>query len=391
MKNILLLCESFSSANYHVMISIIRSVDKDAVIHVVADTNEKGFSNCDNILFYPVGNWRISFIERAKTIRPSWLSRVITSIFYRATKHLINLFPFSFEREMYRQSRQIIKEYEVKNIFSVCFRFYSHRVAKKLTQKYNLQWFQFWLDPFSNRFDERSKIWRFEAECIERKLFHSTKKIYALPEVFIGNHSIECYKNKLVTFQIPYLQNRPVSVVNKSVVFAGGFIKNIREPGPVLDLLMSVLQDVDQSVFFDFYVRDKYKYETYNIQSKGRIRFHDFVNRKDLYKILSESYMLLNIGNYGIKQMPSKTVEYVSFRKPILFFHKGSDDSSLQYLSSYPDVCMIDTEQPVDFNSGVIVDFFRKGHADISYDELMNIQPYFESTPQYIRSLINLA
>ncbi len=101
-----------------------------------------------------------------------------------------------------------------------------------------------------------------------------------------------------------------------------------------------------------------------------------------------DAEILLSIGNAGSIQMPSKTVEYISFRKPLLFFFKDENDPSLRYLSYYPDICCINVDGEFEKNRGLLLDFLNKNHNDISYEQLMNIDVYRKSTPHFIKEMM---
>lgn len=392
-KDIVLICDSFSSANFYVMTTVIRSLDKSIHIHAIADTNEDkdAWHNADDITYYPIHSWRIDLINRLHCIRPKAFSRIIESIFFRVTNHINNFHETSYEKEMYNVAKKVILTNDVKSVFSVCFRFYNHRIALKLFKELKIKWFQFWLDPYSNRYDQHSLVWRVEAEALERRFFNGPDIIYALPEVFRGNRIIHSYKDKLCTFQIPYLIDRKVSKVNNNIIFAGSFVKTIREPEPMFNLLLTILPQIDPEVTFGFFVPDSSLYQAYTDLSQGRLWFHNYVSHDKLYEILAQCNMLLNMGNYGTRQMPSKTVEYVSFRKPILFFYRGVEDSSLGYLSDYPDVCRIDIDGDYDQNVIKLIDFIRREHREICYEELIKKQSFYESTPEYLRQVIKLS
>ena len=393
MKEVVLICDSFSSANFFVMTTVIRSLGESIHIHAIADTNEDGSTwiRAKDITYYPVHSWRVDVIRKIQAIKPKVLSRILESSFFRITNHFNNFFKTSYEKEIYSKSKQIIQNNNIKSVFSVCFRFYHHRVALNLSKTCDITWFQFWLDPYSNRYDMKSKLWRLEAEALERKFFQAVKCIYSLPEVFRGNRPIIDYEHKLIRFQIPYLINREVGTKNRNIVFAGSFVKIIREPEPVLSLLLSILDKVGDDLCFHFYVPDRTQFQKYQEESNGRLCFHNYVNHDELYKILAECYMLLNVGNYGTKQMPSKTIEYVSFRKPLLFFHKGEDDSSLEYLKDYPEVCYVDIENDDNANQNKLINFIMGEHQDIKYEDLIRSTSFYESTPEYLRSIIKLA
>lgn len=390
MKNVLLICDSFTSANFHVMLSVIRSLG-EVHIHAISAYNESKIDLplYDDVTYYHVYYWRRSFTNQLKKIPISFLSKGSLFLFSRVTSLYDALFVSTYEYNIYRKSLRIIDTEKMDAIFSVCVRFYTHRIASKLQKKTGVKWYQFWVDPYSNR-KEGGWLWRKCAERLERQFLEDADRIYALPEVFVGSKLIEQYKRKLITFEIPYLEERNIEQKNKDIIFAGGFLKRVREPAPVLSLLLSIMDCIDEEIKFHFYVKYKERYVHYTEQSEGRILFHDYVNHLELYRLLSESYMLLNIGNAGSIQMPSKTVEYVSFRKPQLFFYKDPHDASLRYLEDYPDICRIKVDEDQEENKQKLICFFNGCHTPIPYSDLMQVKVYRESTPSYIRQILEM-
>lgn len=389
MKNVLLICGSFTSANFHVMLAVIRSLG-DVHIDAISANNETELNlpQYGDVTYHHVYNWRKSFVDSLQRIPNKFISKSIDYLFYKTTALYDTFVTSPFERKIHRECRNIIKEKNIDAIFSVCLRFYTHRIASKLSNETGLKWYQFWLDPYSNK-NEGCKVWRKAEERVEKGFLESTDRVYALPEVFVGSQLIEHYRDKLITFQIPYLIEREVSQKTKNIIFAGAFIKRVRDPFPVLNLLSSIsVEDLDPTICFHFYVSKKEDYISYTEQSSGRIQFHDYVDHDELYRLLSESFMLLNIGNAGSIQMPSKTVEYVSFRKPILFFYKDLHDPSLPYLTEYPDICRINVDEDSDNNRQILINFIKGEHPAISYSDLIKVSAYRESTPDYIKQVL---
>lgn len=386
-RECLLICGAFTSANFYVMLSVIRSLG-DVHIHAISANNESNISlpHYDDVTYYHVYNWRLSFLSSIKNCLPGLLFKGVDYLFCKITGLYDNYFTSSYERKIYRKSKSILKEYNIDDVFSVCLRFYTHRIALKLYLECKFRWYQFWVDPFSNRKERKTSLWYKGASRLEECFLKDASVIYALPEVFVGSEIIPRYKQKLVTFEIPYLVNQEVERKTKDIIFAGAFIKNVRDPYPVLDLLMSVLNDIDSAVSFHFYIRNKELYSEYNVKSEGRLCFHDYIGHEELSRRLSASYMLLNIGNAGSIQMPSKTVEYVSFRKPLLFFYKDRNDASLRYLKNYPDICRICVDDELEENRKKLIAFLTASHSPISYETLMQYKEFRESTPEYIRS-----
>lgn len=388
-KDILLISGSFTSANFYVMLSVIRSLG-NVHIHAISANNEANvkLGGYDDVTYYHIYNWRLSFLKAVHNIPFMPIVRLIEYVFYRFFDVYDNYFTSRFERGIYKKSLEIIESEKIDTVFSVCRRFYTHRIALKITKKRDIKWFQFWVDPYSNR-KESGFIWKRGALRTEKKFLEAASRIYALPEVFVNNENIVHFKDKLVTFEIPYLVNREVMATTKHIIFAGGFIKHVREPRPVLDILLSICESIDPEIQFHFYVQRKEELQSYSEKSHGKICFHDYVGHEALYKLLSNSFMLLNIGNAGSIQMPSKTVEYVSFRKPLLFFYKDKNDPSLRYLESYPDICRINVEDSIDINSKKLIDFFNMPHDSIEYKDLLKVEAYYNSTPDYIKTILN--
>ena len=368
------------------MLSVIRSLG-NVHIHAISANNEDVtiLPQYEDVTYYPVYNWRVSFLNNIKKIKMQILSRGIEYLFYHIVGHLDHYMISVYEKEIHEKCKEIIRNNHIDAIFTVCLRFYTHRIGMKLTKETGIKWLQFWVDPYSNKMEKTSSWWRKEARLVEKKYFEATDKIYALPEVFKGNLVIDDYRKKLVTFEIPYLDNKSILTTTKDVVFAGGFIKRVREPEPVLNLLLTILGDIDSDVRFLFYVKDKSVYNKYERASNGRICFHDYVNHEELNRVLGGAMMLLNIGNYHSVQMPSKTVEYVSYRKPLLFFFKDKNDASLRYLNDYPDICRICVDDNDEINIKKLTEFFSAKHDPITYDSLMKIREFRESTPEFIR------
>ena len=298
-----------------------------------------------------------------------------------------NLFTSKYERRIFRKSRELVESNQIQYVFSVCKPFYAHRIAKKIQNKYGIIWYQFWVDPYSKTFRNVLGLSKLLANNFEKQYIEHSDKVFSLPEVF-SDAEISGAKNRINRFEIPYVINRDVSYKGKDIIFAGSFIKRLREPAPVLNLILDSLSLLDHDVRFLFFVKNRTQLIKYEELSKGRIVFKDFIPHDSLYELLRDSYMLLNIGNAGSIQMPSKTVEYVSFRKPLLFFFSDKNDASLRYLNPYPDICMVNVNDDSESNIKKLVAFINAKHIVLSYEELMKIPIYYESTPEYVSSLM---
>lgn len=390
-KSCILIIGSLDSANFQVVIKIIKSLSQYNLIHVIS--TERGildskYINTDSIRYYKLELFSNKILRFAKDKHYNKLYLLCHVLFIILESFGIVL----NSRTIINKCEQIINSYNVHDVYTILNPSYSHYSIIKLKNKYKLRLYQFWIDQFSNKNYHISKFVNFvigklflnRLRIEEEHLLRHADFCFALPETFINDNISKKYKYKIETFEIPYIQKKIVSNKSEEVIFAGAFVEKIREPQPVFDLLLSVIPLLKNDIVFSFYVQSPDLYKQISDMSGGRIKFYSYIDRKLLDKKLSESKMLLTIGNKGISQMPSKTVEYISYRKPILFFYADEQDASFRYFNFYPDVCCIDVRCSKHVNIMKLNDFLGTAHDQISYDELMDVAIFKESTLDYV-------
>lgn len=394
-KSCILIIGSLDSANFQVVIKIIKSLTQYNLIHVIS--TERGvldskYEDTDSIRFYKLELFSNKILRFAKDRQYNKLY-----LFFHVLFIILESFGFVFSScSIINKCKQIINEYNVQDVYTILNPSYSHYSVIKLKNKYKLRLYQFWIDQYSNKNYHISKFMNFfigkfflsRLKIEEEYLLKNADFCFALPETFIGDNISQKHKYKIENFEIPYLQNKVINDKTNEVVFAGAFVSKIRDPQPVFDLLLAVIPVLKTDITFSFYVQKPDLYREISEKSGGRIKFYGYVDRKLLDKKLSESKMLLTIGNKGISQMPSKTVEYISYRKPILFFYADEQDASFRYFNFYPDVCCIDVRCSKHENIIKINNFLEIAHNKISYDQLMNITIFKESTLDYVSNKI---
>lgn len=390
MKEVLLIAGSFTSANFNVMLDVIRAkYGKDLMIHAVSANNDaiELLSEYADVKYYPVYNYKL-YLGKKRKENPTIINRLLFSFVCLMTNTTENFFPLSFERKIYCIGKQIIRDYKIEAIFSVCIPFYSHRVANRIVKNSGIRWLSFWVDPYLNKGVQMSRLQYAMHRYAERLNLKKSQEVFALPEVFNNHELYEEFKEKIHTFEIPYIQDRNIKRKNYDVVFAGLFYQGVREPEPMFEIVLKALPALPQDVIFKFYVRNPDDYQIITERSKGRMIFYNFVNRIELNQILSNCYMLMNVGNKSTVQMPSKVVEYISYRKPILFFYCEEQDRSFRYLSDYPDILSIDVNKEKEKSAKQLVDFFQRVHTPVNYESLMTNPLYERSSPSFIRKLL---
>ena len=97
-------------------------------------------------------------------------------------------------------------------------------------------------------------------------------------------------------------------------------------------------------------VFDEYKF------LKNNIFLHDYLDKNEAMKKMLDSDILINLGNDTDYQLPSKIIDYVSARRPILNICSIKNDSTKMYLEKF----------------SFVLNYFQDGNIKILYDFIKN-------------------
>lgn len=112
--------------------------------------------------------------------------------------------------------------------------------------------------------------------------------------------------------------------------YAGGLIPGRREPKEFLEFLVNYPRPYK----FDIYTQDVDMVKAYADRSGGRIKIKSYLPREELLFELSKLEFVVNFENAGNRQIPSKIIDYVITKRPILSintlnFDKGAVEEFL--------------------------------------------------------------
>lgn len=96
--------------------------------------------------------------------------------------------------------------------------------------------------------------------------------------------------------------------------YAGGLIPGRRDPKDFLEFLVRYPHPYK----FDIYTQHIGLVQSYADRSQGRIEIKEYMPRKELLFELSKLDFMVNFENAGAKQIPSKIIDYVIIKKPVL-------------------------------------------------------------------------
>ena len=120
----------------------------------------------------------------------------------------------------------------------------------------------------------------------------------------------------------------------------------------------------------------------------NRIIVHGHVPKNELDKAYREANFFISIGNKTGSFLPSKTIEYISYCKPIIHFSYQKHDVCMDYLERYGHALIIDAYKGEMEKDIVRINEFlgEESGVTIRYEEVS--RKFKENTPEYTADLI---
>ena len=165
------------------------------------------------------------------------------------------------------------------------------------------------------------------------------------------------------------------------LLFCGWLYSDIRSPRYFLDLA----KHLDESFRITFMgkecdqLRSRFDFET-----KAEVVTLPQQPYEAALQAMADADILINIGNSVPVHMPSKTLEYINARKPIVNFHKLPDCPTLHYTRRYPLCLDLYEGDPItDKTEEAFLTFCRENSGKTA-----PIPELPECTPEYIAQVI---
>jgi hypothetical protein len=196
------------------------------------------------------------------------------------------------------------------------------------------------------------------------------------------------YRDKIYLIEHPLLKElqKDVSFVKKSkdisVTYAGTLYKKIRSPKFALKLFSKLNKAQNKINLLIFSKGNCNSYIKRKAEVCKFIIFHGEVQKNIADNAVSNSHVLLSIGNTDISQFPSKIFEYISTGKPIIHTFKSPEDPVIKILAKYKNSLVINESNGIDINLIDEIIRFLKKIKEVPYDLVENL--YIEATPKYV-------
>ena len=182
------------------------------------------------------------------------------------------------------------------------------------------------------------------------------------------------FLNKTLFQEVPLLkcdivpkkrgENQPISFL-----YSGSFYRKFRSPHLITDLMDYVCEN--EACMTSYYVNPEY-YPTLSEKyaDSKNVRVSPFVSEQQLKEVLRNTDFLLSLGNKDSEMFPSKVVQYVAARKPIIHVYQSANDPVITFLENYPDKLLIDSNGDFDGNCRKILEFINRERPAISVEDI---------------------
>lgn len=207
----------------------------------------------------------------------------------------------------------------------------------------------------------------------ERLLFKNADAVIAMNSskdhyLHIGYE--EAYVAKMRYLDIPLfipsaMDSKQKKIDGKiSLLYLGTVKRGVRSARHFLQVL-SMLDDVPFEMFFYGTDLDELRTMIQNIDNIPWLHVMAGVDHASAKKLIHTADYLVNFGNKNPNMVPSKVFEYMSSGKPIISTRPSKLDPSAEYLSKYPDACILDERSTIEDNAGQLRQFLSQSRSAV--------------------------
>ncbi|WP_332088527.1 glycosyltransferase [Paenibacillus sp. GYB003] len=277
-------------------------------------------------------------------------------------------------RSAVRAAKELVRERGYDTMISVSHPFSSHWAGAAVKRKYpGLNWIVDVGDPFYFHTMPVNNV-----KLFGRINFRSELNILELADSVVVN-TVKTKEKYMQTFRAdtgkltvspPLLSAPPLfSPVGENrregtlkLVFIGTLYPNIRSPDGLLQLFELLIREkMTRRLELHFYGKMDgcaASFDSYQLYRNRNLFVHGVVPREQVYEVMKDADVLVNIGNKTPELLPSKLVEYASTGKPVLNLISISEDSSAEFFAEYPAALTIE-ERLIFKGSAVLGDIVR--------------------------------
>lgn len=296
-----------------------------------------------------------------------------------------------FKYKAYEKLESIHKEWPIDCLLTICSPFSAHVAGLNFAKKNKIHICAYTVDPYAAK-DRKYPLFNSFDDYVafEKNIYKQCDHILLSEEVYLNRYDIvEGLRN---CSSLPYLLPKidKISFNNENYfndnkihcVYAGSFYKDIRNPKLLLEYFSTINSD---NIILDLYSSGCNKLIEDFANKSNNIVVHGYISRDELSKVYASASILVGVGNTLDDFLPSKTFEYISCCKPIVFFNSKNKINNV--LKKYP--CVLQFNECDDFVHGVLKlkDFCNRNKNTI-VDVSKITEIYHKHTSDEIKSIL---
>lgn len=251
-----------------------------------------------------------------------------------------------FKKDVMGFCEKIILEKSISNLLIVSFPIFCAKIGYKLKKKFSHLNFLFYqLDSYSVNASLRLKNVLFPIRYFwDYIIFRYADKILLTHEIYgkyQRNFLFKSFFHKMISIGIPIMNITKFNYRDNNrdcirVVYIGSLNLQFRDPNPYLRLLYNHIKDIKNFELI-FYGHNNDVIDNLNLSQYGKkMVLKSFVKPNDLSEVIRNADFLLNICNESLDILPSKILEYIGYRKPIINFTPNNKNIGVKYLADFP-------------------------------------------------------
>lgn len=171
-------------------------------------------------------------------------------------------------------------------------------------------------------------------------------------------------------------------------MYAGSLSFSQRNP----EYLLQIMKNLKLPVHLDLFSKGDCEglIDTYLKNHTLDVLQHGHIAKERLEAYYRNADFLISIGNLSGTFLPSKTIDYIAHRKPIIHFQYQVDDASILYLKKYKHALVIDIHDCLEKNVDKIEKFMMRYKNDTIVIEVEEIMRKFkENTPEFSADIVH--
>lgn len=288
-----------------------------------------------------------------------------------------------------KKLEEINNKKKIDAILTVCSPFQAHLAGVIFNESHpDVRFCAYTVDPYASSsrvvpfFRQYEDFVKLERSISSRPdcLFLSEEAINVRQDLYGGLNN--CVALPYLLPEAKEVEGNVFDQTHIHCVYAGSFYKDIRNPEYMLRVFSSL---EDEGLILHLYSSGCDDMVRKYADKNPRIKVHGYVSQEELQKVYVSCDILIGVGNAMNDFLPSKTYEYLSMRRPIVFFNPSGFPNLV--LESYSHSLQISDDTPINKAVKELSTFISTERGkSVTKEELHSI--YRKNTPESVRAIL---